>query len=171
MPYGILALQGLALVLLAGLIFARESAWVQWVGTNALLFGLLATLGAVLGSLFYSNVLGYEPCYLCWWQRTFMYPQLIIFAIAYYYKQTNAFRYSLALSILGTLVSLYHNFLPYFQSLGLDCGSTGPACDKLYVLAFGYITIPVMSLSVFVILILLAVASRSVRLNTQSSNL
>ena len=170
LPYGVLALEVAALVLLLGLLLARHSIWIAWVGANAIVIAFLVTLGATLGSLFYSNIMGYEPCLLCWWQRIFMYPRVIILAVALWIKRSHRYKqndrenevlfYTLPLSIIGGLIAIYQILLPYLASAGINCGTTGVSCTKLYVLAFGYITIPVMSLSVFVTLILLAIASK-----------
>ena len=176
-PYGVLAMQVGAFVLLLGLVFARSSGWIQWTGTKALVLAFLATLAAVFGSLFYSDVIGFIPCSLCWWQRIFIYPQLVIFGVALLIprfakatqgKNTYVFWYSLPLSIVGSMIAIYQILLPYLTLVGIDCGATGVSCTKQYVLAFGYITIPVMSLTVFAILILLAIASKY---KNQSANI
>jgi len=177
LPYGVLVLQGAGLILLLGVIFAREANWLRWVGAKAVPLAFLITLGATLGSLFYSNIMSYEPCLLCWWQRLFMYPQVILFAVALwscYVKTTQdkintVFMYTIPLSIIGGLIAVYQILLPYLANVGVNCGATGVSCTKLYVLAFGYITIPVMSLTVFVILILLAIVSK-MKFNSLSKN-
>ena len=143
----------------------------QWVGKHAIWLAGLFLLAAVGGSLFYSNIIGFEPCYLCWWQRIFIYPQLVLFIVALWGRRSvllvggltsgsEVFLYSLPLSIIGGLIAVYQILLPYLAQAGIDCGSVGPSCTKLYVLAFGYVTIPVMSLTAFAIMILLAVASK-----------
>lgn len=160
MPFGIVLLQAGSLILLFALIFARDSSLVKWVGTNAVLLSFLATLSAVAGSLFYSNIIGFDPCVLCWWQRIFMYPQVIIFFFAVIKRRSDVFLFTLPLSIIGGLIAIYQILLPYIESYGLGCGVTTVSCTKLYINAFGYITIPVMSLTVFAILIILAVSNR-----------
>ena len=169
-PYGVVALQIAGVVLLLALIFARSGALVKWVGGNALVLGFLVTLASVAGSLFYSNVVGFEPCLLCWWQRIFMYPQLILFSVALWNQRIRKpgfrietgfleiFRYSLALSVIGGLIAIYHILLPSLAQWGVECVTTGVSCAKLYVFAFGYITIPVMSLTVFAVLVLLGIS-------------
>ncbi|MFE6588679.1 disulfide bond formation protein B, partial [Bacillus mobilis] len=43
-------------------------------------FSFLVSLVATIGSLYFSEVKGYVPCSLCWYQRIFMYPiPLLIF--------------------------------------------------------------------------------------------
>ncbi|HEY4518722.1 MAG TPA: disulfide bond formation protein B, partial [Candidatus Paceibacterota bacterium] len=159
-PAGVVLGQlGIAIFLLA-LIFDRNGWLVQFVGKHAIWLATLFLLAAVGGSLFYSNIIGFEPCYLCWWQRIFIYPQLILFLVALKNKTRDVFKYSLPLSIIGALIAVYQILLPYLAQAGIDCGSSGLACTKLYVLAFGYVTIPVMSLTAFAILILLAISNK-----------
>lgn len=160
-PYGVVALQIAGVILLLALVFDVKGKLVAWVGENAVTLAFLATLGAVSGSLFYSNVIGFEPCILCWWQRIFMYPQVILFSVAVWKKRADIFLYSLPLSVIGTGIAIYQIILPYLEKYGVVCVTTsGVSCTKLYVFAFGYITIPVMSLTVFFVLILLAVSNK-----------
>src|SRR4051812_7212329 len=68
---------------------------------NALLIGLLVALTATLGSLFYSEIAHFTPCKLCWYQRILMYPQTLLFAVAYLKKDKSISLYAALLSILG----------------------------------------------------------------------
>ncbi|MBX4199180.1 disulfide bond formation protein B [Candidatus Parcubacteria bacterium] len=132
----------------------------SWIGKHSVVLGLLVVLASIIGSLYYSLGLGYEPCELCWWQRILLYPQLILFLTALKHKDGGVFRYSWRLTALAAAVSLYQI---YAQSGGkslLACTSAGGACLKVYVHAFGYITIPVMSLTVCAYLLLLAYISK-----------
>jgi len=160
-PYGVVALQIIGAILLLALLFDRKGALVTFAGTNAVTLSFLATLVAMAGSLFYSNVIGFEPCILCWWQRIFMYPQVIILFFAVLKKRTDVLLYTLPLSVLGAGVAIYQMILPALEKYGVACvSSTGVSCAKLYVFAFGYITIPVMSLTIFGLLILFAISQK-----------
>src|SRR3989339_385849 len=67
---------------------------------NSILFAWIVALSATLLSLYYSNILGFEPCSLCWWQRVFIYPQAIILGMAYFKKEKiEAVKYSYVLTI------------------------------------------------------------------------
>src|SRR3989344_2884741 len=122
-------------------------------------FGLLAAfIVAVIatgGSLFYSEVAGYLPCELCWFQRIFMYPQVIILGMALWKQQKNVILFSLPLTIIGGLIALYH-YLLQTSSLPLPapCSVTGysVSCATDFVMELGYITIPMMSLTAFVLI-------------------
>ena len=160
--WGVVVTQIGAGVLLLGVLFARESTFVKVVGRKAVCVGFFLFLASVAGSLFYSSVLNFEPCLLCWWQRIFIVPQLVLFGVALWTKREDVFLYSVYLSVIGGLIALYHNFLPYFESVGLGCGTdtASVSCVKLYINAFSYLTIPLMSLTVFATAILLAISHK-----------
>ena len=141
-------------VLLVAIIFNQS--FRAFINKNILLFGLLITLGAVAGSLFYSEVVGFEACLLCWWQRLFLYPQAALFFVAYLKNDRSVFSYSVPLSTLAGIIALYHSYVYWGGESILSCTSLGGACSKIYVYAFGYITIPAMSLTVALYLLLLA---------------
>src|SRR5690625_5914843 len=58
----------------------------------------IQALIATVGSLFYSEVMGYVPCDLCWIQRIFMYPLVIIYGIA-------ALKKDLSVALSGVILS------------------------------------------------------------------
>lgn len=74
----------IALVVIAFVI--RNEKLLQFFGKNAILFSFIVALIATLGSLFYSEIAGYEPCKLCRLQRIVMYPQVILLGIAFWKK-------------------------------------------------------------------------------------
>lgn len=125
--------------------------------------GFLAALAAFSLSLFYSNVVGFPPCELCWIQRIFLYPQLILFGMELYKRDRSIVDFSIAFAILGSLVSIYHIYIENGGSSNLSCATLNSAttgqvsCATRYIYEFGYITMPVMSLtlSLFIIVILI----------------
>ncbi len=132
---------------------------VHWVGRHALTLGLLVALVAVSGSLFYSNVKGYTPCILCWWQRMAVYPLLVLFVVALWKKDRRVFRYVLPLSVIGLIISIYHSYVQWGGSPLIPCDATA-TCNKLYVFTYGYITIPTMVVSATILMILFYFANR-----------
>lgn len=123
---------------------------------SSLLF--LTSFAAVVGSLSYSNIIGFPPCELCWFQRIFMYPQAIIAFMAVMKKDKSIVSYLLPLSILGTIVAFYHSLVHWGFGTGLlGCTAIGGDCGKVYVLEYGYITIPFMALSCFIYLIAISI--------------
>ena len=87
-------------------------------GRHGMLLAFLVAVASLVLSLFYSDYIGYEPCKLCWYQRIFIYPQVIILGMA----------------------------------LNCDAFSLGASCTKLYVFELNYITIPIMSLTSFLLM-------------------
>ena len=162
LPYIILGSHVLFVILFFSLVF--RNSWGRGVqtflGRHAVPLALLVSLVAVSGSLFYSEIVGFEPCVLCWWQRVFIYPQVIIFATALWKRNSHAFLYSVPLVSLSLILSMYHEYVYMGGQSILPCTALGGACSKIYVMAFGYITIPMMSLTVSLFILLLAWASK-----------
>ncbi len=152
LPLAVVASNIIAAILLVSLIFRNSFA--LWVGKHSLGLGLLVSLAAVAGSLFYSEIVGFEPCLLCWWQRIAVYPLSVLFLVAFMKKDRGVFKYILPLSVIALIISLYHSYVQWGGSPLIPCDATA-SCSKLYVYEFGYITIPTMVLSVSVMMILL----------------
>ncbi len=115
-----------------------------------LLFSWVTALIATLGSLYFSEVMHFIPCTLCWYQRILMYPLAVILGIAFYRNDRKIYSYALPLSILGIIVSGYHTALqkiPYLQQF--EMCKTGIPCSKDYLNWFGFITIPMMAFVAF----------------------
>ncbi|MFA7314995.1 MAG: disulfide bond formation protein B [Candidatus Magasanikbacteria bacterium] len=123
---------------------------------NGLLLAWLVALSSTILSLYYSEIVGFPPCSLCWWQRIFIYPQAIILGMAYFKKDFKIVSYDLALSVVGAVIAFYQNYIYYggTQFLACDSSPTAISCTKLYIFEFGYVTIPVMSLTAFLLMIL-----------------
>ena len=142
---------------LAGALVEKYAQWGIWKAFA------ISLLGSAL-TLFYSEVIGYPPCPLCWWQRIFLYPQVALFTIALYTKDRTVALYSIALSILGAGVALYQHLLQVLPSGSLPCPAQGEvSCAQRYIFEFGYITFPMMSLSLFVFLIVIMLLVRTKR--------
>ncbi len=125
-----------------------------------LALGFVVSLAAVLGSLFYSSIVGFPPCDLCWWQRVFLFPQFVIFAVALKKKDKNVYRYSLVLSFISILISLYNIYVQTTGNSLIPCSAV-ESCTKVYVMAFNYVTIPSMALTIGAYLILLGLIARN----------
>ncbi len=158
------AMQFFIVIIVAALLF-RSAPWsrslISFVRHHALPLGFAVAFGALAGSLYYSDFVGYEPCSLCWWQRVFIYPQVILFAIGFWRKDKNVFDYTLALSIVGGVIALYHSYIQYGGSPFFECGVDAVSCAQRFVYAFDYITIPLMALTTLVTLGLISSIGRS----------
>lgn len=115
------------------------------------------TMAAVVGSLVYSEIVGFPPCDLCWIQRMMIYPQAIILLVAMKKKDKSIIDYLVPLSVIGAVVSLYQSLIQWGISgvSVLGCTAEGASCAKVYVREYSYITIPFMAFSVFVYVIVL----------------
>ena len=115
--------------------------------------GFIVTATATSGSLYFSEVLKYTPCLLCWYQRIFMYPQPILFLLAIIRKETVIKPYLLVLNIIGLTIASYHYFIQRFPTTAFTPCQIGGAvsCTKTYLLHFGYITIPFMAATAFLL--------------------
>jgi disulfide bond formation protein DsbB len=111
-----------------------------------------AALAAMLGSLYYSEIVGFVPCTLCWYQRILMYPLTVIILVGILREDTSVPAYVLPLSILGIGMSSYH----YLLQLGVihhsAVCSVGVPCGLRYVNYLGFVTIPLMALTAFVVI-------------------
>lgn len=114
------------------------------------------SLIATLGSLFFSEIMGYVPCELCWMQRIFMYPLVVIYGTALIKKDLSIALPGLILSGIGMFISLYHYLvqkLPALQEAGGSCGTV--PCNTEYVNYFGFVTIPFLAGIAFIIIFVL----------------
>ncbi len=119
---------------------------------------LIASI-ATLGSLFFSEIMEFIPCTMCWYQRIFMYPLVLIFLINLLYPDEKVFKYSISLVLVGLFFSIYHNLLMWgiIPETIVPC-KQGVPCSTKYFDYFGFINIPFLSLisyiSILVLLIL-----------------
>lgn len=135
------------------------------VSTYAYQLAILVSMTATLGSLFFSEVARFNPCLLCWYQRIFMYPQLILLYLAYLKNQQKFISfYIISLSVIGASIALYQYTLQVFPQLQpVKCNINDSAsCFRSYTFYFGYITIPMMSLTAFALnIILMSIFSKN----------
>ena len=151
---GTVALQIFVVVLFVNL-FYKNNKLASFIKNNFVKLGFAMSVVAVAVSLTYSVILGYAPCLFCWWARIFIFPQLIIFAVAWFKRKNVALEFFI-LSIFGIIVTGYHTFIDFGGSQFIECEAGGVSCLQRYVFEFGYITIPVMALTGFVLLAILA---------------
>lgn len=119
---------------------------------NAQKLALIVSSTGMMGSLFMQFVVGWEPCELCWFQRIFMYPIPIILLHSIIEKR-NGLKIAFPLAIIGGIIAAYHYGVQFFNlaSVCQITSGTSECALKMYA-PFGYITIPMMALSAFVII-------------------
>lgn len=132
---------------------------IEFISDNYIAFVFVISAGATLSSLALSDILSFAPCKLCWYQRAFMYPQAVISGIALFINDVKIGIYLLVLSIIGSLIAVYHILVQTFPGV-IRCGDEIVNCSSKQFAGFGYITIPVMSLTAFVLIILVILSSR-----------
>jgi disulfide bond formation protein DsbB len=106
----------------------------------------------MFGSLYFSEIRQYEPCELCWYQRIIMYPFVVLLGIATVKKDYGIAFYTMILSAIGGLISLYHlgiQKLSFLADIAPACGRV--PCTSDYINWFGFITIPFLALIAFII--------------------
>lgn len=122
---------------------------------------LIVAWVATLGSLFFSEVLRFTPCLLCWYQRIVMYPLAVILAVATLRRDAGVAVYVLPLSLTGLLVSGYHYLLQKTTFLPVPtlCTASVP-CETSEMNLLGFVTIPLLSFTAFAIITVLMLILR-----------
>ena len=124
-------------------------------GSTLWLAGGVAII-ATAGSLYLSESVGLIPCKLCWYQRIAMYPLAVILPIAAYRRDGMTRLPAAVLATIGAGIALYHRTLQWFPSLDTgSCSITGPSCSSPLIKMFGFVTIPYMALSAFLLILAL----------------
>ena len=107
------------------------------------------------GSLFFSEIAHFVPCELCWFQRICMYPLSIVTLLAALAGDHRVARYLLPLPIVGAGVSVYHLLVENgVVEQAKACLVSAPGgCATKWINEFGWMTIPTLALTGFVLLI------------------
>jgi disulfide bond formation protein DsbB len=149
-----------ALFLLIGLLaLFRVRGPLDWI--RRLLWGYELWAGFVVasiatgGSLFFSQIAGFPPCELCWFQRICMYPLSILLLLMAWNNDNRAARYLFPLPIVGACVSIYHLLIEnkVIKEPTACLASAPGGCGVKWINEFGYITIPTLALTGFLLLI------------------
>lgn len=112
----------------------------------------IVALVAMVGSLFFSEVMNLPPCVLCWYQRIAMYPLVLIIGVGIGLRDSRVKSYALPLALIGLAVSVYHNLLYYgvIPESITPC-TQGISCTSRQIEWLGFITIPLLALTSFII--------------------
>ncbi len=138
-------------------------------GSLSLSKGLYAawiiSITATLGSLYFSEIAGFQPCEMCWYQRIFMYPLTIILGVACFRNDRRIAYYVLPLTIIGACFSVMQYMEQKF-SLKVSMCQAGVPCSGEYINWLGFITIPFLAFTAFILIII----SLSVTLRTKKQS-
>ncbi len=156
----VLALFGIGAILLS-VVFFYDSSRTRYLTTIIKQYGLLiaflvTSLSAIL-TLVYSEVFGFIPCGLCWFERIMLYPQVLLLGTALYIKDRTVPYYGIVLSVFGFLISLYHHYIQMGGSEFVRCPTAGSGadCAKRFFFEFNFMTFPLLSAILFAFLIVL----------------
>lgn len=152
---GILAPAGIVIALVVFITLAfpggRAALRRRFAGHDRDLLGWAAgvALVATLGSLYLSDVVGFVPCSLCWYQRIAMYPLWVILGVAFWRNEPAVWAYALPLPLIGVAISAYHVMVQYRPNLEVAACTGGIPCSARYLLVYGFVSIPVMAAGAF----------------------
>jgi disulfide bond formation protein DsbB len=161
--YGILAL--VAFVVVIGLVALRLLAFAsdgaagayervaEAIAPNAIGIAWVVAVLATAGSLYFSEVAGFDPCRLCWYQRIAMYPLVVVLTVAAYRRERAGAVYAGALAAVGAVIALYHVALEWIPAL--DTGACDPdnPCTLVWFRVFGFISLPTLALAAFLLIL------------------
>jgi disulfide bond formation protein DsbB len=128
----------------------------------------LISLIATLGSFFFSEVMNFIPCSLCWFQRIFMYPLVFLFLINLLFPYDKIFKYAFPLVFVGWIISIYHNLLMFkIIPENLSPCVQGVPCSVDYINWFGFVTIPLLSFFAYTIILILLIILKRENVNAK----
>ena len=149
-------LAGTVVVLVTRLLSGSQS-WAQNTLTAFSPFARpLATAVAttcMLGSLYFSEIVNYKPCRLCWFQRFMMYPLAIILIITLIRRTKSIWKFTVPLALIGGTISAYHWFLERFPNLDAGVCDVKVPCEFVWLEHFGFVTLPFMAFTGFLAVI------------------
>ncbi|MFH1591589.1 MAG: disulfide bond formation protein B [archaeon] len=149
----------IGLIILLGILKAAtrsktiDALW-DFVRKHALMLAFIVAITATAGSLSYSEILGYAPCELCWFQRIFMYPLVLVLGAGLLRRDPGVRSYAIPMAFIGALFAGYQYIIQHI-TYAATCSADGTSCTVKYVFHYGYITISMMALSAFVLIMLL----------------
>ncbi len=150
----------LAVSIAAGLLAGLASPAIPWVRKLALPASWGVAAMSVAGSLYYSEVVGFVPCRLCWFQRIAMYPLVVVLGIAILRRDRTVWVTGAALSGIGLMISSWHLLVQAMPQLeSTSCSLTTPCASRM-VQAFGFVSIPAMAAAGFLLIFTLMLQLR-----------
>jgi len=138
------------------------------VGPQALAMAAVVATVCTLGSLYLSEAdPRFLPCRLCWFQRTAMYPLVVVLGVAAARRDLGARLTGAILAGIGACTSIWHLLVEQYPNLeSSSCDPNNP-CSFKWVDQWGYLTIPGMALSGFALILVLLAAARPAPLEEQ----
>ena len=134
------------------------SAWLTQVRASGLWIICMITTGAMVGSLYFSEKVGFAPCKLCWYQRIGIFSIAIISFVAALRNDKNIARYTIVLAPIGLVVSTYHYLLEWFPTLETNVCSLDVPCTAVWFRELGFVTLCFMAGCAFITVIAVSLA-------------
>jgi disulfide bond formation protein DsbB len=152
---------GVAFATATALVTRRVPSWLR----DDVALPLATAIAAVAtgGSLLLSEVAGYVPCVLCWYQRIAMYPLVVILGVASVRRDGRVWSSVLPLTAIGGAIASWHIAIERRPSLGSDVCDPAAPCALRWVEEFGFLTLPTMALIAFAVITTLVLAARPIR--------
>jgi len=145
------------LIILVARMFYSSKSWATATidGFSPLARPLAAAIATtcMLGSLYFSEIVNYVPCRLCWYQRIMMYPLAIILIIASLRRDSKIGWYAVPLATIGASISTYHWLLERFPNLDSGVCDVQVPCEFIWFEEFGFVTLPFMAFTGFLAII------------------
>jgi disulfide bond formation protein DsbB len=147
---------GTIIILVARLLYSSQS-WAASVidGFSPLARPLAAAIATtcMFGSLYFSEIVNYVPCRLCWYQRIMMYPLAVILIVAAIRRDSKIGWYAVPLATIGASISTYHWLLERFPKLDAGACDVTIPCELVWFEKFGFVTLPFMAFTGFLAVI------------------
>jgi disulfide bond formation protein DsbB len=140
-----------------GVAAAPPSSDAAWM----LVFGCwLVACASTLGALFFSEVMQLPPCALCWYQRIFIFPLVLLLPMGLFPFDPRVVRYALPLVAVGGVVSLFQLLLVWgVIPESIQPCRQGVSCKDVQIEWLGFVSIPLLSFVAFVVMGALLVAA------------
>lgn len=120
---------------------------------------LIATI-STLGALFFGEVMQLPTCSLCWYQRIFMFPLVLILPAGLFPFDRKVVRYALPVAFVGWLIAVFQTLLVagVIPESIKPCAQ-GVPCSETVIEWFGFVTIPLLSVIAFSFIMALLIAT------------
>lgn len=147
---------GALIVLVDGLVLLSDMV-VPWIHDSARTilrkilpsYLLVVVVGVLAAPLIYQYVFAFPPCLLCWYQRVFQWPSMILIAWTYFEKNVTKFsKYIIVFCMIGLVIGIYHYLSQFGVAPSINCDATGQSvsCSGIDVIVFNFATIPFMAI-------------------------
>ncbi len=103
------------------------------------------------GSLYYGEMMGFEPCRLCWYQRVCMFPLALFLGLAWYKDEHKIAFYSMPLVLFGGIIAFYQMLSQIFPALQINalCSEASPCTLSSYAPYFSFLGFSMIGYLIF----------------------